>query len=82
MQAQNVVISAPAHQLLLQLAELEQISIQTVLDRALESYRRELFLKQANAAFDALKQDTEAWGEELEERELWDSTLADGANGE
>ncbi len=75
----NVSISESAHQLLSQLAETEQISIETALDRALENYRRQVFLKQANVAFDELRAVPEAWQEELEERELWNYTLDDGA---
>ena len=39
----NVRVSPRAHQLLLQLAEEEQQSMQAVLDMALERYRRERF---------------------------------------
>lgn len=78
MQTQTVIISESAHQLLQQLADLEKTSTDVVLDRALEIYRREVFLRQANAAFAALKSDEEAWREELKERELWDKTVADG----
>jgi hypothetical protein len=35
-------------------------------------------LDQANAAFARLKQDPQAWAEELAERALWESTLLDG----
>ncbi len=78
MQTQTVIISESAHQLLQQLADLEKTSTEVVLDRALEVYRREIFLKQANAAFADLKSDEVAWREELEERDLWDNTIADG----
>lgn len=78
MQTQTVIISESAHQLLQQLADLERTSTEVVLDRALEVYRREVFLRQANVAFADLKSDEEVWREELEERELWDNTVADG----
>ena len=74
MQTQTVIISESAHQLLQHLADLEKTSTEVVLDRALEVYRREVFLRQANVAFADLKSDEEAWREELEERELWDNT--------
>ena len=44
----NVRISPHAHELLRQLAEEEQASMQAVLDRAIERYRRESFLRAAN----------------------------------
>jgi hypothetical protein len=50
----------------------------SVLDRALERYRRERFLRAANADFAALKQDAKSWTQELRERELWEQTLEDG----
>ena len=74
----NVRISPRAHALLRQLAEEEQQSMQSVLDRALEGYRREKFLRAANADFEALRNDPGAWKEELRERDLWEQTLADG----
>jgi hypothetical protein len=80
--ASNVRISPRAHELLRQLAEEEQRSMQAVLDQALERYRREKFLRAANADFAALKRDTEAWAQELGERELWEQTAADGISGE
>ena len=73
--AQTITISEAAHQLLRELADLEKTSTEEVLDRALENYRRELFWKQTNEAFAALKADPEAWAEELAERALWDNAL-------
>jgi hypothetical protein len=52
--------------------------MQSVLDQALERYRRERFLRAANADFVALQQDAKAWKQELHERELWEQSLADG----
>jgi hypothetical protein len=74
----NVRISPGAHKLLRQLAEEEQQSMQVILDKALERYRRENFLHRANADFEALRRDAKAWKEELRERELWERTLTDG----
>jgi len=74
----NVRISPRAYALLRQMAEEEQRSMQSVLDRALESYRRERFLRAANADFAALRDDPNAWKDEFSEREFWEQTLADG----
>lgn len=52
---------------------------QEVLDRAVEAYRRQLFLQSANAAYAALRGNPAAWTVEERERAAWDSTLADGA---
>jgi hypothetical protein len=80
--APNVRISPRAHELLRQLAEEEQESMQAVLDRAIERYRREKFLRGANADFAALKTDAKAWKGELRERDLWETTVADGISKE
>jgi hypothetical protein len=78
----NVRVSPRAHQLLLELAEEEQQSMQAVLDVALERYRRERFLRAANADFEALTKDKKAWKEELRERQVWERTVADGLDKE
>jgi hypothetical protein len=74
----NVRISPHAHELLRQLAEEEQASMQAVLDRAIERYHRESFLRAANNDFQALKGDSRAWKHEAQERQLWEQTLSDG----
>ena len=78
----NVRISPRAHHLLRQMAEEEQQSMQSVLDRVLERYRRERFLRAANADFEALTKDQKAWKGELRERQVWERTVADGLDKE
>ena len=74
----NVRISPRAHQLLQQLAAEADVSMQAILDKAIESYRREEFLRAANRDYAALRRNPKGWKEELRERELWEQTLADG----
>ncbi len=74
----RVRLSPRAHALLRQIAKEEQESIQAVLDKAIEHYRRNGFLHSANGDFAAFKSDPDAWREELRERELWERALADG----
>ena len=78
----NVRISPRAHELLRQLAEEERRSMQSVLDQALERYRRDRFLRAANADFALLKGDAKAWKQEVGERELWEQTVGDGISAE
>ena len=52
-----------------------------VLEKAIETYRRQKFLEEANASYAALKANPKKWKEETAERELWDSTSADGLEG-
>ena len=74
----TVSINETTHETLLKLAETSGETIQTVLDKAIESYRRYVFLVQANQAFVALRQNEALWQEELAERRDWDQTMADG----
>lgn len=78
----NVSISDEAHKILIELSAQEGSPIDVILDRAVELYRRQKFLEQANATFQALKDNSDEWEEELKERELWDNTLSDGVEDE
>jgi hypothetical protein len=51
--------------------------MQAVLERAIDYYRRQQLFDEADAAYAALRSDPEGWQEELEERKLWEATLAD-----
>ena len=64
------------------LAEREGKSIQTVLDDAIEHYRRDKFLDEVNAAYARLKSDPVAWKAELDERLVLEGTLMDGLETE
>lgn len=76
----TVTLSNTAHQTLIKLAETSGETMQTVLDKAIANYRRQMFLIQANQAFAALRQNEELWSEELAERELWNQAIADGVS--
>ena len=78
MSSLTVRISKKAHRALRQLADLEGASMRGILDKAIEEYRRKAFLMKANAAFEALRNDTQAWQEEQKEREQWDAALSNG----
>ncbi len=49
-----------------------------VLEKAIERYRRQKFLEEANASYAALRANRTKWKEEIAERELWDRTDTDG----
>ena len=78
MASTTVRVSAETHELLRKLAEASGEPLQKVLERAVENYRREQFFTELNAAYARLQADPVAWKEELAERALWESTLADG----
>jgi predicted transcriptional regulator len=74
----TVRVSEKAHRKLRELAAAEGVPMQAALENALDEYERQRFFDAADAAWAALRNDPVAWAEELEERRLWDVTLADG----
>jgi len=60
------------------LAELEGESMQRILEKALERYRRERKMELFNEGYARLRRDPKQWREELREREIWDAALMDG----
>ncbi len=77
MQSSTVRISSTAYNTLKELAAHSGESMQAILDKAIEQYRRQSFLEAANQAYAALRNNSEAWQAEIEERQTWDITLAD-----
>ena len=80
MASQIVRIDKKSHQVLREMAEVDHCSMQEVLARALEEYRRIRFLKEANTAYAALRENARLWKEEQQERSMWDTTLRDGGS--
>ena len=78
----NIRISRQSKATLRELAEHEGKPMQTVLDEAIEQYRRDRFFREMDEGYARLQTDAEAWQEELDERHLWDSTVADGLKSE
>jgi predicted transcriptional regulator len=78
MASTTVRVSEHTHELLRELAAATGEPLQKVLERAVESYRREQFLAELDAAYERPQADPVAWEEELAERALWEVTLADG----
>jgi hypothetical protein len=74
----TIDISETTHKTLLQLAQSSGDDLVTIMDRAVENYRRHIFLVQADQAFATLKKNEELWQEEIAERQAWDVTIADG----
>jgi hypothetical protein len=56
--------------------------MQTVLDRAIENYRRKRFLDAANQTYADLRADLMASQAEAEEREDWEATIGDGIDAD
>ena len=77
-QSSTVTIANTFYKILAELSASSGKSIQAVLEQAIEQYRGQQFLEVANQAYIALRNNSEAWQEELEERSLWDINLEDG----
>ena len=73
-----VKVSERTRDTLRRLAEDEHRSMQDVLARAVEAYRRQRILDQTNEAYAHLRANQATWDEIQEERAAWDATLADG----
>ena len=78
MSSSTVRISKESSHILREIAAQEKKSLQTVLDAAIEEYRRHRFLQEANKAYLVLKENPKSWKAELEERKQWETTSSDG----
>jgi hypothetical protein len=78
----NIRISARSKAALRELSRQEGKPMQTVLDDAIERYRRDVFFRELDEGYARLQSNPEAWREELAERQLWDTALDDGLENE
>jgi hypothetical protein len=78
MSGTTVRIKKETQNILRELAVSEGKPMQTILDLAIEEYRRQRFVQEANAAYATLRKNPKAWKAELIERREWDATMADG----
>lgn len=74
----TIRVTTSMRDLLQQLAQASGVSMQSVLEQALESYRRQQLLEATNAAYGALRSNADAWNQLEEERLVCEQTLADG----
>ena len=78
MASTTVRVTEHTHEVLRELAAATGEPLQRVLERAVETYRREQFYAELDAAYARLQADPAAWKEELAERAELEGTLADG----
>ncbi len=74
-------IDSASHAALAEIAKAKGLTKTEVLARALEKYRREVFLEGVADDFAAIAADPVQWAEEVEERELFDGALRDRLKG-
>ena len=77
---ETTTIRVPVHtrKLIGQIAKAQGTSMQSIIEQANESYRRQNLLHEANAASAALRSDAEAWEDFENELSVWDAALGDG----
>jgi len=73
-----VRISGHAREALREIAHAEEESMQSVLEKAVEQYRRKRLFDELDAAYAKLQEDPEAWRALQDERKVWEATLEDG----
>jgi len=74
----TVRISEETRDLLRSIAEEEGASMQAVLSRALEAYRRERFIAEVNAGYARLREEPSEWYAMEADRSIFDAALGDG----
>lgn len=76
--ATTVRVSEGVHEILKQEARAAGRSMQSVIEEAVELYRRRRFLTELNLSYARVREDERAWGDELAERRVWEQTASDG----
>jgi len=74
----SIRIDENAGKFLHEISQQEKISIQAVVEKAIENYRHQYVLAKTNRAYAKLRTNPKAWEEEINERRNWESTLSDG----
>ena len=77
MASKNIRVSEETMIYLKELSKKANTSMQDIVQKAVEDYRRNMILEETNTAFMKLKGDTKAWQEEEIERKEWEATLGD-----
>jgi len=78
MSAPTIQISDASHRVLQDLVQHTGQTPTEVLDKALDAYRRKVFIDEVNAGYAALRADPVAWAEVEEERRSMQGSLMDG----
>lgn len=73
-----VRVSEETNRRLREIAASDKITLQSVIDAAVKEHYRRWFFARADSAYQALREDTQSWADEMAERRAWDATLLDG----
>lgn len=78
----QVRVSENTHEVLRSLSMQEGKSMQDIIDKAIEDYRRKAFLEGLSNDYRLLRNDAEAWKNHEQDNVVWDNTLTDGLDNE
>jgi len=73
----TIKISKKSHNILKGISSVFGVSMQVILDDAVEQYQRKELMGQINADFLKLKKNNKLWKDELDERKEWDLSMTD-----
>jgi predicted transcriptional regulator len=73
----TIRISLEIYSELKKIAEAENKTMQKIIEQALEEFKKMKFFTHLNETVASYKADANNWSEEIEERAIWDNTLAD-----
>ena len=82
MSTATIRVSEKTHRTLARLSREIGTPMSDLVEQAIELYRRQRIIAEANIAYAALRTDPEAWTEVQAERAVWDVTIADGLDPE
>lgn len=74
----TIRVSTETRTVLSELVQTTGLSMQAILEQAIDMYRRQRMLMALNDAYAALQADQAAWDDLEAERAEWDVTLNDG----
>lgn len=77
MASTSVRVTEETWSMIKDLATKTNSTMQDVIQQAIEDYRRKKILEETNQAFLRLKNNPEAWQDELQERKEWENTIGD-----
>lgn len=78
MNTTTIRVPTETRDILSEMAQQSGLSMQSIIERALELYRRQQMLAALNDAYAAVRNDQAAWNALEAERREWDVTLVDG----
>lgn len=82
METTTMRVTLKTKQLAEKMAHEANTSTREIVEKAIETYQKQQLLKSANAAYAALRGNSESWEDYQNEMAEWDITLADGLEGE